>query len=224
MSHSSPLSLSSEDHTNLVSVLGYSTHSAHNPLSLVKQAVPTPPSTSGLPPTLTSKQTALDHKYGSLIRQLPSKEHIDILVQQFFSDINWQYDVIDEIAFLQQLEDWRRIPYSAHSNATSVLPANVFAFPSLLFQLMAHALIHQPVTEGTCSSLDSLKYASDMTFVDLACDFSKAGYLTLETMRHEDVTVVAVQSEILRASLLKNTGNVIEVCTIWENEFSHPFF
>jgi hypothetical protein len=190
--------------------LGYSTHSEHNTLSLVKQARATSPSTSSRLSTLNSKQTALDHKYRSLVRQLPSKEHADILVQQFFSDINWHYDVIDEITFRQQLENWRRIPYSAHSSATSVLPADVLAFPSLLFQLMAHALIHQPVTDGTCSSLESLKYASEMTFVDLACDYSEAGFSTLETMGKEEVTVVAVQSGILRASLLKNTGNVIE--------------
>ena len=168
------------------------------------------PSTSSHLSTLNSKQTALDHKYRSLVRQLPSKEHIDILVQHFFLDINWHYDVIDEITFRQQLENWRRIPYSAHSNAMSVLPADVLAIPSLLCQLMAHALIHQPVSDGTCSSLEALKYASEMTFVDLACDFSEAGWSALETIGKKEMTVVAVQSGILRASLLKNTGNVIE--------------
>lgn len=205
--------LSSQDHKDLVSILGYSAHSEHNTstLNLVKQAgASTSPSTSSRLSTLDGKQTALDHKYRSLVRQLPSKEHIDILIQHFFSDINWQYDVIDEITFRQQLENWRRIPYATHSNAISAMPADVLAFPSLLFQLLAHALIHQPVTEGACSSLESLKYASEMTFVDLACDFSEAGFSTLETIGKKEVTVVAVQSGILRASLLKNTGNVIE--------------
>ncbi|KAF2013336.1 hypothetical protein BU24DRAFT_349594 [Aaosphaeria arxii CBS 175.79] len=204
-------SLSPQDNQDLVNVLGYSTHSEHNTLGLVQRVETTSPSTSSRLSTLNSKQqTALDHKYRSLVRQLPSKEHIDILVQHFFSDINWHYDVIDEITFRQQLENWRSIPYSAHSNAISVLPADVLAFPSLLFQLMAHALLHQPVADGTCSRLESLKYASEMTFVDLACDFSEAGFSTLETIGKNEVTVVAVQSGILRASLLKNTGNVIE--------------
>lgn len=170
----------------------------------------TTPSVSSRLITLNSKRTALDHKYQSLVRQLPSKEYIDILVQQFFSEINWHYDVIDEITFRQQLESWRNIPYSAHTRASSVLPADVLAFPSLIFQLMAHALVHQPVTEGACSNLESLKYVSEMTFVDLACDFSEAGFLILELIGKWEVTVVAVQSGILRASLLKNTGNVIE--------------
>lgn len=177
---------------------------------MVKQVGASPPSTSNRLPIPNSKRTALDHKYRSLIRQLPTKEHVDILVQQVFSDINWHYDVIDEITFRQQLENWRRIPYSAHSTASSVLPAEVVAFPCLLFQLMAHALIHQPVADGTSSSLESLKFASEMTFVDLACEFSEAGFSTLEALRKWEVTVVAVQSGILRASLLKNTGNVIE--------------
>ncbi|KIW31728.1 uncharacterized protein PV07_03328 [Cladophialophora immunda] len=202
--------LSPQDHMDLVSILGYSTHSEHNTFSLVKKVGATSSSTSSPLSTLNSKQRALDHKYQSLIRQLPPKEHIDILVQQFFSEINWHYDVIDEITFRQQLETWIRIPYSAHSNAMSVLPADVRAFPSLLFQVMAHALIHQPVADGTFSRLESLKYASEMTFVDLACDFSEAGFSALETMGKGEVTFVAVQSGLLRASLLKNTGNVIE--------------
>lgn len=49
-----------------------------------------------------------------------------------------------------------------------------------------------------------------MTFLDLACDFSESGFSTLETVGKDEVTVVAVQSGILRASFLKNTGNVIE--------------
>lgn len=118
--------------------------------------------------------------------------------------------MIDEITFRQQLENWRQIPYSAHTNALSILPADVLAFPSLLFQLMAHALMHQPVIDGTCSSLESLKSVSEMTFMDLACGFSDAGFSTLELVGQREVTVVAIQSGILRASLLRNIGNVIE--------------
>ncbi|KAK6364441.1 uncharacterized protein PV06_08034 [Exophiala oligosperma] len=167
-------------------------------------------STSSPLPSLNSNLIAPDNKYRSLVRQLPSKEHIDILVRQFFSDINWHYDVIDEITFRQQLEAWRRIPYSAYNNAMSGLPTEILAFPSLLFQLIAHALIHQPITDGSCSGLESLKYASEMTFADLAGDFSEAGLATLESIPKNEMTVVAVQAEILRASLLKNTGKVIE--------------
>ncbi|KIW17928.1 hypothetical protein PV08_05123 [Exophiala spinifera] len=202
--------MSSQDHKDLVNVLGYSTHSKYNSLSLVKMVGVASSSTSSPLSTLGSKHIALDHKYRSLIRQLPSKEYIDILVRQFFSDINWHYDVIDEITFHQQLETWRRIPYSAQSNATTVLPGDVFAFPCLLFQVMAHALIHQPVTDGSCASLESLKYASEMTFVDLARDFSEAGFTILESIAKKEVTVVAVQAELLRASFLKNTGNAIQ--------------
>ena len=176
-------------------------------LKHVGVATPSTPSRLSIP---NSRRTALGYKYRSLVRQLPSKEHVDILVEQFFSDVNWHYDVIDEIAFRQQLENWRRIPYSAHSTALDVLPAELLAFPSLLFQLMAHALIHQPVAGGISSSLKSPKFTSEMTFVDLACDFSEAGFSTLEALGKSEVTLVAVQSGILRASLLKNTGNVIE--------------
>ncbi|KIV97290.1 hypothetical protein, variant [Exophiala mesophila] len=168
------------------------------------------PSTLSRPSVVKSNRTALDDKYRSLVRQLPSQEHIDNLLHQFFSDINWHYDVIDEITFRQQLEDWRHVPYSAHANALRVLPANVLVFPSLLFQLMAHALMHQAVTDEACSSFESLKYTSDMTFLDLACDFSEAGFSILELIGKREVTLVAVQAGILRASLLKNTGNVIE--------------
>lgn len=92
----------------------------------------------------------------------------------------------------------------------NALPADAFTFPSLLFQLMAHALLHQPVSDGACSSLEFLEYASEMTFVDLACDFSEAGWSTLETIGKKEMTTVAGQSGILRASFLKGTGDVVE--------------
>lgn len=205
--------LSPHDHKRLVSILGYSTHNVHNTFSLVNKVVTTHSSISsalGPAEVCNRKQSALEDKYRSLVRQLPSMEHIDTFIQQYFSEINWQYDVLDEITFHQQFASWRHFPYSAHSHAIDSLPADILAFPSLLFQLMAHCLIHQPVGERASPSVESLKYASGMTFVDLACESSEAGYSMIEAMGKDKMSVVAVQSGLLRASFLKNTGSVIE--------------
>lgn len=205
--------LALQDHRHLVNVLGYSPYSVHNTFSLVKKLGATDPYASSSPAStdaVVRRKSVLDDKYRSLVRQLPSKEYIDILVQQFFSKVNWHYDVLDEITFHQQLGSWRRFPYSAHSQAISSLPTDILAFPSLLFQLMAHSLIHQPIGEQASPSLETLKYAPEMTFVELAKDFSEAGYSMIEIIDKEDVSVVAVQAGILRASFLKNTGSVIE--------------
>lgn len=145
--------------------------------------------------------------YKALVRQLPPKDCIDELVRFFFAEISWQYDVVDESIFWEQLLAWRRVPYAAYSQP-QVLDPEIRCFPALLFQVLAQAVLSQPHRED--GFLDDLRSSPDMDLRDLAAEFSDAGHQILSILGPTDSALVRVQAGLHRAVFLKMTGSVLE--------------
>lgn len=150
-------------------------------------------------------------KYKSLLRQLPSKMYIDQLVDIFFKDINWQYYFIDKDILLEQLNEWNQLPFAALSapdGGPHTLDPELRAFPAVLFQVLATALLlvpseHDPV-------FGALKYAGGMTFEDLAKDYSESGAAILQLFGKQNLSITTVQAQFSRSLFLKYTANVTE--------------
>ncbi|KAJ6785239.1 hypothetical protein PWT90_05117 [Aphanocladium album] len=143
--------------------------------------------------------------YRTLIRQLPPQRHIDMLVSFFYREISWQYEIVDEIIFQQQLSAWEQVPYASR-NQPFHLPADTRQFPALLFQLLGQALLFQPASYD--QSLDDLRHAPDMDLADVAAEFSDAGRQLSALFGSSEVTVTKVQAGLLRACFEKTTGAV----------------
>lgn len=141
-------------------------------------------------------------QYASAIRKLPSLRHMDILVQAFFRNVAWHYDIVDEATFTNQLFHWRCLSHKQLKNAPDSLPASLRAFPALLFQVLAQALLFQPTQHDR--SLDDLKYAADMELSDRAADYSDAGHRLASSFSKHEVTLTIVQAELMRACFQKN--------------------
>ena len=157
--------------------------------------------------------TAIDNggiqqKYKTLIRQLPSKRIVEILVETFFREVNHQYYPLDEGIFRDHLKDWNSLSFSKLSNATLELSGDMQFFPALLFQCLALALQFQPLEYDP--SLDSLKYAVDMSFDDVASDYSQSGISIMALLGKRHATLITVQAGFLRTAFLKNYGMVPE--------------
>ncbi|KAJ5988173.1 transcriptional regulator family: Fungal Specific TF [Penicillium waksmanii] len=148
-----------------------------------------------------------NRKYREAVRQLPSQACMEPLVQTFFSEINWQYDLIDEKSFKDQLVAWRGISYSDLQADVGSLALETFVFPALLFQVLAHALLFHPPDDQTISSLITM---AGMTFHDLGGEYSDTGADLLARLEKKNITLSAVQAGLLRASFLKSSGKVIE--------------
>ncbi|KAJ5329251.1 transcriptional regulator family: Fungal Specific TF [Penicillium brevicompactum] len=190
---------------------GYSTHGNQNSLSLLRTAeLYGGREASLVGPTVTSQpsfQPDADRKYKELVRQLPSKACIDILAQTFFSGINWQYDLLDEVLFQERLEAWGNISYSDLQVSFGRLAQETLVFPALLFQILAHALLfHSPYDE----TINSLITMSGMTFHDLGAEYSDTGAQLLALLGKNNIKIATVQAGLLRASFLKSSGKVVE--------------
>ncbi|KAJ6076649.1 transcriptional regulator family: Fungal Specific TF [Penicillium canescens] len=146
-------------------------------------------------------------KCKELVRQLPSQACIDILIQTFFSDINWQYDLIDEESFREHLDAWGKISYSDLQAGFGRLALGTLVFPALLFQVLAHALLFHPPHDEMINSLMTM---ADMTFHDLGAEYSDTGAELLTVLGKNVITIATVQAGLLRASFLKSSGKVVE--------------
>lgn len=158
--------------------------------------------------SVVKPDNALREKYKGLVRQLPSRQYVEQLVETFFREVNWHYFSLERHAFDQQLQGWLNLSFSVLNRGPQELPPELRFFPGLLFQVLAQAL--QFSNPGQDSELDSLKYVKEMTLDDLASDYSESGADIIKILGKRECTLVTVQAGFLRTSFLKNSGNIPE--------------
>jgi hypothetical protein len=155
------------------------------------------------------KELALREKYKAIIRQLPARNYIEKLVEMYMRGFNWQYYPIDPDVLYTQLEEWNSLPFSVLSDlGPRGLDPELRAFPALLFQVIATALLLLP--ERPDSTFDSLKFAGGMRFEDLAVEYSESGQALLDLLGKRHLSLTTVQAQFLRASFHKFTAKVTD--------------
>ncbi len=184
--------------------------SEHSPatLSLFTLQRPSHPSGGGG----GRESSPLRQKYKALVRQLPSKTHIEQLMAMYYRDIDKQYNFVDYDIFHAQLQRWDSLPLDALS-APEQLDAEMRFFPALLFQMLACALLLLPPGRPD-AVFDALKYAGGMTFEDLATDYSESGMGFVGLFGKTDLSETTVQAQFIRALFLKYTAHVSECVSL----------
>ncbi|KAK0732709.1 hypothetical protein B0T21DRAFT_452261 [Apiosordaria backusii] len=173
--------------------------------------LPPPP---GHPSTLDQTTPSISdgltrEKYKSLIRQLPARIHIEKLVDIYFREFNWQYYALDRTLFDSLLAQWYTLPFSLLSQGgPSQIPLSLRPFPGLLFNIIAIALL---TLSSDDKEFEGLLYAGlNMTFEDLASDYSESGLQVLQVLGKRGMTLTTVLAGFARASFLKYVGLVTE--------------
>lgn len=107
------------------------------------------------------------------------------------------------------MEEWYRLPFNVlNTEGPQALPPDLRAFPALVFQVIATALMILP--PGPDPTFDSLKYTGSMSFEDLATDYSESGVSLLALLGKRQVSHTAVVADWLRAAFLKYSGLITE--------------
>lgn len=206
-------------HQSVAEDLGYSLTSPTGTLGIIRQIESSEhasASSSAARSSRESRATASEARnardvslqYRSVLRQLPPKRYVDLLVRGFFVDVAWHYHVVDKGPFEEQLASWYRVSYTALNHGPMSMPPETRLFPALLFQVLAQALLSQPLCSN--DALNDLKYAPEMTYSDLAVEYSDAGNTIMAMLGSRDSNMVKVRAGLLRASFQKSTGSVIE--------------
>ncbi len=194
-----------------LSALGYAKSNGHNSLGIFRKIEDHEGDGKALRSSMTLCQpdyNGLKERYKSLVRQLPSKNFVDLLLVTFFEEVNWHYSPVDKDFFMEQLQNWNKVSFSVLNRGPQDLPGDIRYFPALLFQVLALALQFQPPEYDPV--LDSLKYVSEMSLDDLATDYSESGMAILTLLGKRDLNLVTIQTGFLRTSFLKNSGFITE--------------
>ncbi|KAI1213638.1 uncharacterized protein F4807DRAFT_408538 [Annulohypoxylon truncatum] len=188
---------------------GYS-HNSASTLGILRKIEGDGERLPGMPiETFDGVNYGMRERYKALIRQLPARTYVEQLADLYFRDINWQYFSIDESVFRRLMEQWYSMPFNVLSTSgPQALDPMLRAFPALLFQMLACSLLYLP--EGTEETFESLKYTSNMTFEDLAFDYSESGISILSLLGKRQMSIITVLSGWTRAAFLKYTGMVTE--------------
>lgn len=197
--------------SNFAASLGYSSNTASTMSFLKRLESPAPASLE----QATAHGTGSEHyqhitkeKFRSLIKQLPAKSYMDKLIPVYFEKFNYQYYALDPSVFDEQLREWHSIPFRTLSTqGPSALSRDMKVFPAVLFQVIATALLVLPQGDA---DFEGLKYASTMTFEDLALDYSESGQQLVQIFDKKELSLTAIQAEFLRAAFLKYTAHVTE--------------
>lgn len=156
----------------------------------------------------SSRSAAAAGQYASIVRELPPRRLVETLVKDFFQNVAWHYDIVDETIFRNQLVQWNSLSYRQLQQAPDGLCPSLRSFPALLFQILAQALLFQPGAHA--KALDDLKVTSDMKLSDLAAEYSHAGHRLASTSPKNELTLTLVQAGLMRACFEKTTGAVVE--------------
>jgi len=144
--------------------------------------------------------------YVRLLRGLPPRLYVYILVDIFFEQVNWQYSIVDRNYFMPQLTDFYKALPSIFSDDPPEISSDVFTFPSLLFQIVGSAFQFLPPDYD--QSLDDLRMGR--SFDDLAKSYSDSGIEMLALFEKDSLNLSSIQAGFLRVALLKSFGYVLE--------------
>ncbi|KAL8346280.1 hypothetical protein RB598_000268 [Gaeumannomyces tritici] len=149
-------------------------------------------------------------RYRCLIRQLPARVYVEKLVGVFFEKYNIQYYPLEYDVFMAQLAEWNSLPFSVFTTVgPRGLSPTLRAFPAVLFQVAAMGLLSLGSDEPH-PVYDALKYAGDMTFEDVASDYSESGVAVLSLLGKRQMSLCTVQAGFIRCFFLKYMAQVTE--------------
>ncbi|KAK5313546.1 hypothetical protein LTR93_010850 [Exophiala xenobiotica] len=148
---------------------------------------------------------AADHKYLELVAQLPLDFVAVELLDTYFDRGNWFFGLLERYYFDQAYTAWQnhRQLLIEHSSL-EVLPRNLLHFPALLYQVLPVAIQlvspDQPVAKlievQTPAARDQWSHR-----------WSQKGAELMMNLELEEPSILAVQHELMRALLLKNSGH-----------------
>jgi hypothetical protein len=193
-----------------LNIFGYSKMGANHTLAILNELSRVDSASTSLQNDRTGnsmpRSPSQYDNYLRLLRGLPPRLYVYILVDMFFEQVNWQYSVVDRNYFMPQLADFYQAIPSIFSEDPPDISSGVFTFPSLLFQVVGSAFQFLPPDYDR--SLDDL--CMGRSFDDLAKSYSDSGIEMLALFEKESLNLISVQAGFLRVALLKSFGYVVE--------------
>ncbi|KAF2092479.1 hypothetical protein NA57DRAFT_12405, partial [Rhizodiscina lignyota] len=198
----------SSSHHKDLSSFGYSNLYDHNALGILKKLqrfdVGTNVSSLGSEESGVFLPERYRDEYKAVLQRLPCQQCTQALVAIFFKEFNWNYSLLDDAFFDDEL---RRFYDRTVGSALQRLDVGNLVFPTLLFQVIALALQFMPSEHERC--LDE-HGCIDASRSDGGKFFSGLGARLWTLFEKNATCFLSVQASFLRVCWLKNSGRVVE--------------
>lgn len=207
---SSPDSCQSAKENPDLSGFGYSNVNAHNVLGIVKKLDHLETGSTHTPPrrsTTVSLSLASLEIYQAVIKRLPCRACIDRLVEIFFTEVNWQFAIVDRNILQTQLNEYRQFSAAPIVEPQRDFPSDQLTFLALLFQVIGLAIQFLPAQAAHGLHPSCLRSISRDAKDD------KRDCYTMELLNllgKDAIDLTYIQAEFLRVSWLKNCGLIAE--------------
>lgn len=151
--------------------------------------------------TLLRDEPFWDH-YNQLVAELPNQVLIDELVAVFFTEANWHVQILDPVFFNDAYQEWLAMDTSAMGQVAQTHLEQII-FPSLLFQVLAIALLYLP--QGTMAE-KTLGLHDQSAKSTLSERWSGIGAKGAVLLSETAPTIVSIEHELARALWLKSVS------------------
>lgn len=158
-------------------------------------------------------QSKIRSQYYGYMRRLPPKQHQEVLFQIFFSEVNSTVAVLDETIFKEQAVRWWATGNDIIlTKGPEGLPFDLLAFPALLFEVFALALIR--INGPYDFQLDELKFSSSQTFKALAHEYIECAESLSRLLPAATPTLTGIQQGSVLTQWLIDSGDLMRA---WDN-------
>ncbi len=147
---------------------------------------------------------AIQEKYVSLLRELPSRRYVDYLLSIYFTEVQWQYSMLDYSFFSEELQNFYEGSFDIFAKNQNKLRSELFFFPALLFQVMSLSLQFVPIDYNPM--LDDLREGKSFDYLSMF--YSETGAAISALFEKENVNLMSVQEGVLRVCRMKNCGEI----------------
>jgi hypothetical protein len=143
----------------------------------------------------------MEDKVRNLVNELPPDHVAKELVENFFSEANWFFLVLERYYFTNLHSSWLVLRNIASRGHLGNLPHELQYFLALLFQVLAVALQFLPPNTESSNVLD---LENSRACDQLSQKYSKIGMEIMQLLGRHNSALTAVQHDLMRALWLKN--------------------
>ena len=147
------------------------------------------------PALLTSASTTLPPEVAGLLRRMPQRSVTDVLIQHFFTEANWIYEMVDITTFLEQYDAWW-----SHTPRT----AQEVEFAALLLRLCSYTAQFLPSQNYTADTILGIS----LTDLRKDCDSIANEMASSSYAKDAPTSIPRIHQLFFRACYLKNEGDM----------------
>lgn len=130
-----------------------------------------------------------------LLQKMPHRTVTDILIQHFFTEANWIYEMVDPITFLERYNAWWSHPCRSVEDVE---------FAALLLRLCSYTAQFLPSANYTADTI----LGNSLCTIRRECDATANSLSSSNLVKATSTSIVRIHQLFFRACYLKNEGDM----------------